>query len=64
MGFLTNRKLWVGAPPSYMAIGGYFQYSFLIGVLSLNFERTALSIKNCSPEKLLNKLSIWINPEK
>ena len=22
------------APPSYMAIGGYFQYSFLTGVLS------------------------------
>ena len=36
MGFLTNRKLWGGrsAPPSYMAIWGYFQYSFLTGVFS------------------------------
>ena len=36
MGFLTNRTLWGGrsAPPSYMDIGGYFQYSFLTGVLS------------------------------
>ena len=30
MGGLTNRTLWGGisAPPSHMAIGGYFQYSF------------------------------------
>ena len=36
MDFLTNRNLWGGrsAPPSYMAIGGYVQYSFLTWVLS------------------------------
>ena len=40
MGFLTNRKLWGGqiCPPSYIAIGGYFQYSFLTGVLFLDVE--------------------------
>ena len=36
-GLFNKRKVMGGgrsAPPSYMDIGGYFQYSFLTGVLS------------------------------
>ena len=56
-GFLTNRKDRRGgrsAPPSYTAIGGYFQYFFLIFTLKIVAMRTFWKVINSgkNPEML------------